>query len=79
MRISNEMLDKLIENEGFLSGSPPPGSSTTILRLALDLREARAALEQAWDAGWNARNLYALIPPPPSGHPNPYAKPAEEQ
>lgn len=45
-RISDEMLDKLIENEGTVDGLNVP-SVTGVLRLALDLRDARRELSRA--------------------------------
>lgn len=42
-RVSDEGLDRLIENDGTVDGFSAP-SATGALRLALDLREARSAL-----------------------------------
>ena len=44
-RISDELLDTLIDNGGTTDGVHVP-NVTGILRLALDLRDARAALKE---------------------------------
>lgn len=45
MRIPNNLLDNLIENEGTVDGINVP-NITGILRLALDLRDARVQLDE---------------------------------
>lgn len=44
MRVTNDVLNEIIENDGCRRGSVVPINSTGVVRLALDLQEARAEL-----------------------------------
>jgi hypothetical protein len=58
MRVTNDVLDEIIENDGCRRGSVTPINSTGVVRLALDLQEARrqiADLQAAFNhatEGW---------------------------
>ncbi len=45
-RISNDVVDELIENEGYRRGDVRPIHPIGVQRLALDLRDARAEARQ---------------------------------
>ena len=56
MRVSNASLNELIANHGELSTSPL--NALGILRLALDLRDARAALNEAPTFGGSPKTAF---------------------
>lgn len=45
MRVTDDMLDRIIANEGTVDGMTVP-NATGVLRLALDLRDARADIRR---------------------------------
>ncbi len=51
-RINDELLDELIANQGYSSDVGDTVRPTGVLRLALDLREARKALAEANIRTW---------------------------
>ncbi len=46
MRITNDILQEIIDNDGCRKGSATPINSTGIVRLCLDLLDARKEIEQ---------------------------------
>lgn len=71
MRVSNAMLEEIIANDGCRRGSVTPINSTGVVRLAVDLLDARAqvrrlerekeALQRSWESVGGAREDRANI------------------
>jgi hypothetical protein len=81
MRINNDMLDKLIENEGTVDGINIP-NATGVLRLALDLKEARnkiKALERRAEEEVYCNDCGEMIDSEKAGCQNPHCGETPEQ